>query len=330
MPANLTPQYREAEKRYREATVTEDKIEHLEEMIRLLPKHKGTDHLYADLKRRLSKLRSGKGQKRGASRQKSPYHIPSSGAGQIVMIGLPNAGKSAILVSLTNKSVEVAPYPFTTHLPVPAMMPFQNAQVELIDTPPVTAEHCDPELVALIKRARLCVFVLNLADDDVLEAVDLLNSHLTERNVKPVHHLSAIPEEEVGVNHVHTLVVGTHIDVAPAEDHLVMLQELVGDRFAVAAASPETGQNMEELRQQLWHALHIIRVYSQPHGKKADLNSPFYLDRGATVLDFAAKLHRDFAENLKSVRVWGSAQYDGQHVKANHVLEDGDVVELSA
>jgi ribosome-interacting GTPase 1 len=329
MPANLTPQYREAEQRFRAATATEDKIEALEEMIRLLPKHKGTDHLFADLKRRLSKLRSGKGQKCGATRQKSPYHIRPSGAGQAVLVGLPNAGKSAVVAALTNKEVEVAPYPFTTRLPAPAMMPHENGQLELIDTPPVTADHFDPEFAALIKRARLCVVVVSLADDDVLEATDIISGALEEKRTVLVHHETPIPADEVGEVHVRTLVVATHADQPEGRENLEMLQDLVGERFAIHAVNTESAEDMEVLRKAIWTGLGMIRVYSQPRGKKVDRSSPFYLERGATVHDFAQQLHQDFVEHLKSARVWGSALHDGQCVKADHVLEDEDVVELN-
>jgi len=329
MPANLTPQYKEAEQRFRAATTAEEKIEALEEMIRLLPKHKGTDHIFADLKRRLSKLRSGKGVKKGGTRKKSPYHIPPSGAGQAVLVGLPNAGKSAIVAALTNKDVEVAPYPFTTHLPAPAMMPFENAQVELVDTPPVTPDHFEPELAQLIRRARLCIIVVDLSSDDVLEAADTILRHLEDRRVELVHHESRIGDDEVGTIHTRAIIVGTHADLPAGRENLEMLAELIGDRLVIYPVSPETGEGMESLRKRIWEALAIIRIYSQPHGKKADRTTPFYLDRGATVLGFAGRLHRDFVVNLKSARVWGSAQYDGQHVKADHVLEDEDVVELN-
>ncbi|MBN2490420.1 MAG: TGS domain-containing protein [Planctomycetes bacterium] len=329
MPANLTPQYREAEQRFREARSSEDKIAALEEMIRLLPKHKGTDHLFADLKRRLSKLRSGKGQKKGSARQRSPYHILPSGAGQAVLIGLPNAGKSAIVAALTSKAVEVAPYPFTTRVPLPAMMPYENAQVELIDTPPVTLAEVDPELVALLRRARLCLLVLDLSDDTLLEAVDGITARLEARRTRLMHHCSEEVDGEDGSVALRTLLVGTHADVAAARENLELLRELVAERFAIHPVNTLAPEDMEALRKAIWEALAVIRIYSQPHGKKADRTSPFYLPRGATVLDFAARLHQDFAENLKSARVWGSALYHGQHVKADHRLQDEDVVELN-
>ena len=214
MPANLTPMYREAEKRFKEAATHEEKIEALEDMIRLLPKHKGTDHLFADLKRRLSKLKSGTGQKKGGkTRRKSPYHIPTSGAGQVVLIGLPNAGKSAIQKVLTNKDVEVAPYPYTTRVPSPAMMLFENAQVQLIDTPPLALDAIEPELVVLLKNVDICILVVDLSDDDVLEATETILNLLEDRRLQPVPCECQDLEEETGRFRVKTLLAGTRFDL---------------------------------------------------------------------------------------------------------------------
>lgn len=329
MPANLTPMYREAEKRFKEAATQEEKIEALEDMIRLLPKHKGTDHLFADLKRRLSKLKSGTGQKKGGqARRKSPYHIPTSGAGQVVLIGLPNAGKSAILKALTNKDVEVAPYPYTTHVPTPAMMLFENAQVQLIDTPPLTPDSVDPELVVLLKNVDICILVVDLSDDDVLEVMETLVGLLEERRLQPVPCGYQDKEEEPERIHLKTILAGTRLDQDVGKYNLNLLREFFDGRFEILALSPETGEGVEAFRKNLWDALGIIRIYTQAPGKKVNKKEPMYLQRGGTVLEFAGKVHRDFVDNLKYARVWGSALYDGQHVKINHVLEDEDVIEL--
>jgi uncharacterized protein len=70
-------------------------------------------------------------------------------------------------------------------------------------------------------------------------------------------------------------------------------------------------------------------VYGKQPGKQADMTAPFTVPIGATVLDFAEQVHSELAEGLKSAKVWGSAQFDGQTVKRDHVLHERDVVELS-
>ena len=94
MPANLTPQYKEAEARYREAATHEEKVVALREMMALLPRHKGTEKLQADIRRRLAKLEEeAEHGARGGARRVDPGHVRREGAGQWVVIGPPNAGK---------------------------------------------------------------------------------------------------------------------------------------------------------------------------------------------------------------------------------------------
>jgi ribosome-interacting GTPase 1 len=155
MPTNLPPEYFEVEKRYRAASSPEEKAACLEEMLGTIPKHKGTDKLRADLRRKLSKLKDAARTRKGTSRQVSAFHIDKEGAGQAVVIGPANVGKSALVAALTNATPEVADYPFTTWTPTPGMMPVEDIQVQLIDTPPLNSEFVDPELINLIRRADL-------------------------------------------------------------------------------------------------------------------------------------------------------------------------------
>jgi len=151
MPANLTPQYKQAEERFRAAATHDEKLDALREMIALLPKHKGTEKLYADLKKRLAKLEEeGAHTHRGATRHDDPGHVRREGAGQWVLVGPPNAGKSALLAALTNAHPEVAPYPFTTRVPLPGMMAFEDLLVQLVDTPPVSPQHAEAWLTNLV------------------------------------------------------------------------------------------------------------------------------------------------------------------------------------
>jgi len=135
MPANLPPQYFEVEKKFRLAKNAADKITALEEMLAIMPKHKGTDHLRADLRRKIARLTQVSEKK--AATQRASMLIDKEGAAQLVVIGLPNAGKSQLVASVTNASPTVAEYPFTTQSATPGMMEFENIQIQLIDTPPL-------------------------------------------------------------------------------------------------------------------------------------------------------------------------------------------------
>ncbi|MGQ9660884.1 MAG: GTPase [Kiritimatiellia bacterium] len=120
MPANLTPEYLKAEQDYKRAETLEEKIACLQRMLAVIPKHKGTDKLQAELRRRLARLREEAESPKG--RQGVSRRIKPEGAGQIVLVGPPNSGKSSLLRALTNAQPLVANYPCSTREPLPGMM----------------------------------------------------------------------------------------------------------------------------------------------------------------------------------------------------------------
>jgi len=143
MPANLTPDYLAAERDYKQAATPAERIAALERMLATVPKHKGTEKIQADLKRRLSQARK-ESTKKGAAHSVPFYLVEKEGAGQVVLLGPPNAGKSQLVAALTHAHPEVADYPFTTRLPTPGMMSYQNVQIQLIDLPPLSEEFMEP------------------------------------------------------------------------------------------------------------------------------------------------------------------------------------------
>ncbi len=327
MPANLTPEYLQAEEDFRKATTLEEKIEALQRMLALLPKHKGTERIQADLKRRLAKLKEMEQQqraKRGGGAD--PFYIPRHGAGQVIAIGFPNVGKSALLSALSGVSLEVADYPYTTQRPYPVMMPYENLQIQLIDTPPIIDE-VEPAFSGMVRRADEALLIVDLSTDDCFEQADALLKGLEARRVKlvkePVNDNPANPIVERAV-----ILVGNKLDAPEAEDRFVLLQETYGDRLTMIAVSAKERFGIDELKRMIFEGLRIIRVYSKPPGKEPQLDKPFVLKKGATILDFAEEVHRDFPERLKYARVWGSAEFPGQPVSKDFVLQDGDIVEL--
>ena len=142
MPANLPPQYFAAEKRFRAAKTIPEKIEALEAMLAIMPKHKGTDKLRADLRGRMAKLSAEAERARATSRKGTSHYIRKEGAGQAVLVGLPNVGKSQLVAALTEATPEIGEYPFTTRSAIIGMMPFENVQIQLIDLPPLRWPAC--------------------------------------------------------------------------------------------------------------------------------------------------------------------------------------------
>lgn len=326
MPTNLPPEYFEVEKLYKAAQTNEEKILRLEELISTIPKHKGTDHLRADLRRRLAKLKEAAATRKKAGTSISPYNIDKEGAGQIVVVGMPNVGKSALVVALTNATPEVSEAPFSTWTPTPGMMKVDNVQIQLIDTPPLNREYLDPEMLNLIRRADMLLLVIDLqADPDrqLKEAIDILGEYRIFP--KKLEHLH---EMRLGKTFVPILVVANKCDdegYVELFDLFCQLSEKEWDCLPVSAVS---SRNLEQLKWRVFEALDIIRIYSKAPGNEPDMSTPFVMKRGATVEEFAGKIHQDFLKNLSFARVWGSSMFDGQMVQRDYVLEDEDIVEL--
>jgi len=326
MPTNLPPEYSKADKRYRAASSPAEKIACLEEMLGIIPKHKGTDRLRADLRRRLSKLKSASQAKKSTGKRESAFHIDKGGAGQVAVVGCANVGKSALVATLTNASPEVADFPFTTWQPMPGMMPVDNIQIQLIDTPPLHRDFVESELLDLIRRSDLILVVVDLQTDPVQQLEDTI-ALLQEHRIVP-RHLKERCAERRRVTFIPCLVLANKNDDEHSDENFEIFRELLEDECPMLPVSATTGRNLERLKQILFERLEIVRVYSKAPGKEPDLTAPFALNKGNTVADFAGKIHKDFAEKLKTARVWGHDVYDGQMVGRDHVLHDGDVVEL--
>ena len=326
MPTNLPPEYYEVEKRYRAAVTPREKITLLEELISTIPKHKGTDHLRAGLRRRLSKLKTTSQSKKGSSRQASAFHIRPEGAGQAVVIGAANVGKSSLIAALTNAAPEVSPAPFTTWTPTPGMMQIDNVQVQLVDTPPLNPDYIEPEMANLIRGADLILIMVDLQTDPVQQLEDTLE-YLQENNVYPVHQKDHPPESR-RVKVKPCLVLANKNDDQDSDENYEIFRALLKDDCPMVPISVTTGRNLDQFKQTVFDLLEVVRIYSQAPGKEPDFNSPFVMQRGGTVEEFARKVHQDFYKNLKLARVWGSSDFDGQMVSRDYVLEDGDVVEL--
>jgi uncharacterized protein len=328
MPTNLPPEYYKIEERYRAADSPADKIILLEEMLSVIPKHKGTDKLRADLRRRLSKLKDAAASRKGTTRQVSPFQIDREGAGQIVVLGAPNVGKSSLVEVLTNAEPDIAEYPFTTRFPLPGMMPIDNIQVQLIDTPPLTPDYAEPQFMALIRRADLILLVIDLQAFPLEQLEDSL-ALLEEHRIVPLHRVAEPGDDERALTAIPLLVVVNKTDDTGFDEDFEVLCELLNQPDCpLLPVSATTGRNLDLLKRRVFETLEIVRVYSKPPGKDANLNEPFVMRRGGTVEDFAGKVHQDFVRQLKSARVWGAGVHDGQMVGRDHVLHDGDVVEL--
>ncbi|MGQ9503343.1 MAG: GTPase [Thermogutta sp.] len=328
MPANLTPQYLKAEEEYRRASTPEEELKWLQVMLQEIPKHKGTDKLQAELKRKISEVKKQIQTERSTGRRTRGFRIPRQGAGTVVIIGGPNAGKSSLLRAMTRATPEVAPYPFTTKTPLPGMMPWEDVFVQLVDTPPITADFIDPSMHGLIRSADLALLMVDLGTDEGL----LQCQEVLEKLGKTKSRLGAtsyLDEEDVGLSYTRAFLVPNKIDLEEAQPRLEFLHEMLPLDFPEYVISAEKGIGIEPLREAIYKALNVVRVYAKPPtAKEPDMERPFTFRRGSTIADMAAEIHKELAKNLKFARVWGTAVHPGTVVKGDYVLQDRDIVEL--
>lgn len=311
MPANLTPDYLAAEQAYKQAQTPQERMAALEEMYATVPKHKGTEKLQADIKKRLSQVRKDS-QKKGGAHTTPAWLVKREGAGQVVLIGPPNAGKSRLLCALTHARPEVADYPFTTRMPVPGMMFFENVPIQLVDLPPVSPEFTEQWLPQVIRMANFGVLVVDPNDPGVLDEIE--------------YALNRLEAWKAGRP---KMLVANKLDVAGGTDNFTAIQELYGAQIPSIGVSAETGAGLAVFAREVFRELDVVRFYSKPPGHKPDMEIPYILRRGETVQDAAMHVHRDFADHLKYARLFRKDHAgDGRMVERSHVVEDEDILEF--
>ncbi len=325
MPANLSPDYYRAEEELKKAQSPQDRLKALKGMLAAIPKHKGTEKMQADLKRRISQTNEDIqkcGKKKGFS-----VTVDREGGGQVCFAGPPNSGKSQLIATLTDTDLDVANYPFTTRMPHPAMMPYEDVQIQLVDVPPVCSQHMEHWVPTILRTCDMIVVVIDVSDPNVLDGLEDTLQVIEEHKIKLTPHM---PPEDFWASVVERRgwLVGAKVDAPGARDNWEVIKEFYAQRFGLSAVSAETGEEIERLRGEIFDALDIIRVYTKKPGEDADMQQPYVIRQGSTLMDFAKTVHKDFEENLKFARVWGHTKFDGMMVNRDYIVQDKDVVEL--
>ncbi len=359
MPTNVSPEYKKAEAAYRQARDPDERLDYLREMLKTIPKHKGTEHLQADIKTRIKELTAELvGPQKGAARTEPTHVIRAAGAAQISLIGPPNSGKSLLHARLTGSRAESAPYPHTTNAPMPGMLLHNDVQFQLVDLPPVSADVMVPWLPNAMQPAHAALLVVDLHEAGCTEHVITISERLAEKRIilsddwsgrLPGGLIEGIPEladdetasdtsapddkddeadESLFHTRLPTLLVVSKSDLGIDPDEVDVLLELVEVRFPTIALSAETGEGLDRLGALLRRGLDVVRIYTKVPGKPPDMEKPFTVFKGDTVADVARLIHRGKARDLRFAKVWGSGKFDGQQVGVDYLIDDGDILEL--
>jgi hypothetical protein len=314
-------------------------------MLRVIPKHKGTDHLQADIKHRIKELAEElEGPRKGGTRGAPSLVVRSEGAAQIALLGPPNSGKSALHARLTGSGAHVGPYPFTTQQPEPGMLPFEDIHFQLVDLPAIAPEHPVPWLAGTLQTADAALLVVDLREPSCVEQLESVRSMLAQKRVVLTERWG-VTEATTGatsetaadlqdaddpfVVRLPTLMLANKAEgIADLDAELQVFRDLTGAPFPLLAVSAATGLGLGQLGPWLFEHLGILRVYTKVPGHPPDRQRPFTLRRGGTVGDVARLVHRELGRSLHYARIWGASGFDGQQVGPEHRVADRDVVEL--
>ena len=332
MPTNVPPQYRDAEQRFRDAVTIQAKIAALQEMLQIMPKHKGTDHLKAQLRSRLSRLMSDlETSSGGKGGRTEPFSLPKEGAGRVTLIGPTNVGKSQILSSTTGARTKIGAYELSTQEPVPGMYPYSDIYIQMVDTPPITNRATQSRLYGLLRTSDIFVFVADLTNDPIAQTEESF-SELSEWGFNLIGPNIEINEEVDQYTSKPTIIICNKADIPGALDEFGAMDDRFGSRYPVLMFSAEENVGEEELGTEIFQALNIMRVYTKsPRERLQDFTKrdPIVLSIGSTVGEAAHEVHKDLSQSLKFAILWGkSGKFEGQRVGRNHQLHDGDVIEI--
>ncbi len=366
MPANVSYEYANAQRKYDEAKTTEEKLIALQEMASTAPSHKGAENLRKDISRKIASLKS-KMEKQTAATKKSGYtiNVKKEGAGQVLVVGLPNSGKSTFLAEYTNAKPEIAAYPFTTTKPEIGTLNYGGANIQLIELPSfLESGELSSQIYSMIRVSDALVLIIS---DDNIYQLEQIIKYLEKKDiylVKKKPNVKVIKSDFLGVAFVnepnllvdkekainllkdsgyrsHTFILNQKINM---DDLLLIINPRAKYLDCICVNVPINDikkssnfykkieifdfHDKEDVTDKIFNMLNKIIVYTKKPGKKADTKEPLVLDDNTTVLSAAKDIHKTIYKNLKSARVWGSTRYPGQEVSKNYILKNKDIVEF--
>ena len=328
MPANLPPDYYKLEKEHKEAKTYEEKITILKKMLSIMPKHKGTDKLRSDIRGKISKL-NRLILKQPSKKETHPFsHIKKEGAGQVILIGKPNSGKSQMISHLTNAPSPSTEYPYATRKPIVGMMEFEDIKIQLIDTPSIAKGVMEKWLPQLIKEADGVLLVTDLGENKILEDLEEVIELLSGYGILlGNYNKGGLPLElSSGIYHKRSLLIGNKNDLEGAEERFRILKDLYEERFLTLSISALKKQ-WGDLKKEIFSSLDIIRIYTKEPGKPFKGGEPFVMKKNSNVYEAGLSIHKDFRD-LKYARLWNDGEYTGQRIERTHILKDKNKIEF--
>lgn len=347
MPTNVTPEYAVAEREYQKASTTEEKLKGLEKMLSLAPSHKGAESLRAEIKAKIARLKEKIIKEKEAKKKGFSLAVKKEGAAQIVLVGLPNTGKTSLLNALSGAEYETAPYPFTTTKPNLGTLDYQTVRLQLVDLPPLQegAAWKQTAYFSLIRQADLVLLVIDDLNQLPVLLKEFSESHILLNKPKPAIRikrttgggLTFIGEklikgnsEEVKKilreNNITNATVEIFSEVKP-EDFFEVLDEkltylpglavlnkqetaqkmMKQDNMMVIAVSALKKTSLELLKEKIWEKLGLIKIFTKEPGKQPIRENPLTLKKGSTVKEMARYIHKDFIRKFGYARVWGKS-----------------------
>jgi small GTP-binding protein len=323
MPTNASVEYALAEQDYLKASTTEERIAALQKMISAAPTHKGAENLRQDLKSKLARLKGKQEKDKETKNKGKSVTIKKEGAATIVLIGPPNTGKSLLLNTLTGTKAAVADYEFTTTEPEVGIMDYKGLKLQLIELPAITENFYElekgPKFLSIVRNADLLLIVTDTENINyILEECEKGSIFINDPFRK---------ESEESIKHVNGLIIYTKGDLPGSEPKYLKLKQFYN--FDIIPVSLIKKINIDKLKDEIWNHLDLIKIYTKEPGKKAKMDIPICLRKGATITDMAFFIHKDFIRKFRFARIWGhSARFSGQQSGLDHKLEDEDIVEI--
>ena len=365
MPINAHPEYFKAEARYNAAKTIPEKIIALEEMLRVGPNHKSAENLRAEIKTKIARLRTQLEKARTTGKRKgSQLAIKREGAAQVILVSVTNAGKSKLLAAVTNAKPLIADYKYTTTKPEVGIMDYKGIKLQVIEMPAIF-EDCiykgeGPTFFSIMRSADIIVFLIDNTQNEK-QQVDILYQEFEKAQIKLNAEKPKIVVKKQGMggmeflgkkyfdfdtkdairllteNGYHNAII-TAFEPVTIEDLADVLNESIVYLPLIIAhtkadikgegISAETGYGLEKLKENIFHTLCLIKVFTKTPGKEKNL-PPVALHEGNTVKTLARIIHKDFLKKFRYARIWGkSAKHAGQKVGLEHELKDDDVIEL--